>query len=33
MLLLTAQLSAQLGESRQLEAQLSRQLKGLGYDI
>ena len=33
MLSLTAQLSEQLAKSRKLEAQVSKQLKGLGYDI
>jgi len=30
---LTAQLSEQLEESHRLEALISKQLKGLGYDI
>jgi type I restriction enzyme M protein len=33
MLSLTAQLSEQLAESRRLEGLISKQLKGLGYDI
>ena len=33
MLALTAQLTEQLAESRQLEEQISKQLKGLGYEI
>ena len=33
LLALTAQLSEQLAESRRLEEQISKQLKGLGYEI